>query len=163
MRSARLSFSTLNRAALFLISTLRTIVTSLSPRRKCGSYDLNPVLLVALKRTRGRQRPALDTHGRMPGNRELVPPTEARQLSTDENEPHARTHRLYSSVRPHRTLRQPPPNGFFWDIFPRAYSHPGSDAACAVAHRPITSHRMASTSLEQSSYWGRHTPRLVQV
>ena len=175
--SAKLLFSTLQRAGLFLISILPTIVSSLKPTRKCGTHDqklpslLNPALLGPLKRPRGPQRPALDSHGRMPANPGMVPSAEARQPWIGEPESHARTHRLqYYSVRSHRTLRQLPPNGFFRDIYPRAYHHSVSGAACAVTHWAITSYRIAPSSVEQLFHWGRQAHpslsrrrRLVEV
>ena len=150
MPSARLSFSTLNRVGRFLISILRTIVSSLRSKRASGTHDLkvHPALQVTL-------RPVLDTHGRMPASRALVSPTEALQLSTDDTEPHARTYRLHNSVRSHRTLRQPPPNGSFWDICARASRNSIGGAAGAAHHRSLTSRRMASPIAEQLIYRGR--------
>ena len=115
--------------------------------RKSGSNGL-------LNRPRGRQRPALNSLGGMPANPGVVPPAEARQPWTGETEPHARTHRLHNSVRSHGTLRQPTPNGFFRDIYPRDYHHSVRGAACAAAHRPITSRRMAPPFVEQPFHWG---------
>ena len=142
-----------------MISTLRTIVSLLRVIRRCGNHDLkvpaevpsllNQALLSVLKRPPGRQRPALNLLGRMPANPRVVPPAEARKPWTGEAEPHAQTDRLHNCIRSHRTLRQPTPNRFYRDIYPRYCHHSVSGAACAAAHRPMTSHRMAPQSVEQ--------------
>ena len=74
-------------------------MSSLRPVRRCGTHGLqvpaevpnplHPAPLGSLKH--GRQRPALDTHGRMPANRGVVPPAEP-QDALQMCEQHLNTH-----------------------------------------------------------------------
>lgn len=64
-----------------------------------------------LIRARERRR-ALDEHGGMPADWALVPPANARELTTGETEQHARIHRFCNFLRPQGFLRQPSPDGY---------------------------------------------------
>src|SRR6476646_2995281 len=72
MLSARPLFNTSSREEPCSISSPRTIASSSSLTEKCGIAGRqspaalrSPILLGALIRLRGRQRPALDLHGRV--------------------------------------------------------------------------------------------------
>ena len=75
--------------------------------------------LQALRRSPlARRRPVLRTSaGRMPANRGIAAPGEARKQLSDETGPHARGDRLHNFLRPHRTLRRPSAHAVFVGTF----------------------------------------------
>jgi len=170
MPSARPSFSTLRRVGHCLISIRRTIVSSLRPKRKCGTHDAARLPNPVLKRPRGPQRPALNSLGSMTANPGVVPPAEARQSWTGETESHARTYRLHNIVRSQGALRRSTRNGPYRDVCPRDCRRSAGAVACAATNRPITARRMASLFVAQPFYRGPRAHlslsrrrRLVQV
>jgi hypothetical protein len=143
-----------------------------SRKRRCGIQgplaareapkDLSPAHPTALRQLAGRQRQALNSQKCMAITRGVLPTTKARRLLTGRAEPHARIHRLHNFLGSDRTLRRRTSGGFFRDIFVGDCHRTASGAARAATHRPITSRRMASPSVEQPFYWSRQAhPSLI--
>ena len=145
MPSARRSSSTLPRAGLFLISILRTIVSSSNVKGTCGILERAAVPSPALK----PERRGLRSCPQRAGVWELIHSTAALELLTGETEPNARSHRLPSILCSYRTLRHRPPNGLFRRLSSGTYHHSICSLARPASDRAITPRRMASPELTE--------------
>src|SRR5271157_6023773 len=152
MPSARLSFSTSHRVAHCLISTLRTTVSSLGPKKKCGTLGLRVRALLPSHHPAappatppvplGRQRPVIDARTQPIGGR--------LQPLTDKTGPCSKRSPTLHTVCPDRTLRCQTGAWASHDISHRG-CRSGTCAALAVHHQVITARRMAPARVAQPS------------